>query len=148
MIEKSPRYIFTKWHENENGEECHMDLKLSWVVDNSRLLAGEEEKEIVRVYVYQEVVRFRNRGTERVDIIDENIASSKEGNIEAEAYYDHAGSEESMVHIYLYAQNGESAHIYFNNPINGYRSINLGSDGSDSDAVSWLGGQSFGKIEF
>jgi hypothetical protein len=148
VIEKSPRYIFTKWHENENGEECHMDLKLSWVVDNSGLLAGEEEKEIVRVYVYQDVVRFRNRGTEKVDIIDVNIAPSKEGSIETEVYYDHAGSEESMVHVYLYARNGESAHIYFNNPVNGYRSINLGSDGSDSDAVSWLGGQYFGKIEF
>ena len=111
-------------------------------------LAGEEEKEIIRVYVYQDVARFRNRGIEKVDIIDINIAPSKEGSIETEAYYDHAGSEESMVHIYLYAQNGECAHIYFNNPINGYRSINLGSDGSDSDAVSWLGGQSFGKIEF
>ena len=148
VIEKSPRYIFTKWHENENGEECHMDLKLNWVVDNSGLLAGEEEKEIVRVYVYQDVVRFKNRGTEKVDIIDVNIAPSKEGSIETEVYYDHAGSEESMVHVYLYARNGESAHIYFNNPVNGYRSINLGSDGSDSDAVSWLGGQYFGKIEF
>ncbi len=148
IVEKSPRYIFTKWHENENGEECHMDLKLSWVVDNSGLLVGEEEKEIVRIYVYQDVIRFKNRGTERVDILDENISPSKGGSIETEVYYDHAGSEESMVHIYLYAQNGEGAHIYFNNPVNGYRSINLGSDGSDADAVSWLGGQSFGKIEF
>ena len=148
IIEKNPRYIFTKWHENDDGGECHMDLKLGWIVDNSELLAGEEEKEIVRVLVYQDVVRFRNRGTERVDIIDEHIAPSKEGSMETEVYFDHAGSEESLVHIYLYAQNGECAHIYFDNPVNGYRSINLGSYGSDSDAVDWLGGQYFGKIEF
>ncbi len=148
VVEKSPRYIFTKWHEDENGEGCHMDLKLSWVVDNSVLLVGEEEKEIVRIYVYQDVIRFKNRGTERVDILDENIAPSKNGSIETEVYYDHSGSEESMVHIYLYAQNGEGTHIYFSNPVNGYKSINLGSGGSNSDAVSWLGGQYFGKIEF
>ena len=148
IIEKNPRYIFTRWHVDGGNEECHMDLKFSWVVDNSGLLVGEEEKEIVRVFAYQDIVRFGDRGTERVDIISEYVTPSKEGSIEAEVHFDHAGSEESMVHIYLYAQNGECAHIYFNNPVNGYRSINLGSSGSGSDAVNWLGGQYFGKIEF
>ncbi|HAJ94881.1 MAG TPA: hypothetical protein DCP02_01490, partial [Actinobacteria bacterium] len=147
-IEKSPRYIFTKWHENGDGKECHMDLKISWIIDNTGLLAGEEEKKITRVHVYEDIVRYNDRGTDRVEIIDENINPSEQGNIESTAYFAYSGSEESQVHIYLYAQSGECVHIYFSNPVNGFRSINLGSDGSDSDANIWLGGNNLGKIDF
>jgi len=147
-IEKNPRYVFTKWHENEDGEECHMDLKISWIIDNSELEAGEEEKKIARVHVYEDIVRYNGRGINRVEIMDENISPSEQGSREAEVYFEYSGSEESQVHIYLYAQSGESVHIYFSNPVNGFRSINLGSDGSDSDANIWLGGDSYGTIDF
>jgi hypothetical protein len=147
-IEKNPRYIFTKWHEDGDGEECHMDLKISWIIDNAGLLDGEEEKEITRVRVYEDIVRYNDRGTDRVEIIDKNINPSEQGSIEETAHFEYSGSEESQVHIYLYAQSGECIHIYFSNPVNGFRSINLGSDGSDSDANIWLGGNCFGTIDF
>ncbi|GAH14297.1 unnamed protein product, partial [marine sediment metagenome] len=62
--------------------------------------------------------------------------------------FEHSGSEDSILHIYLYGENGESAHIFFDNPINGYRSINIGLEGSSSDANTWLGGNSYGTIQF
>ncbi len=147
-IEKDPKYVFTKWHINGAGEQCSMDLKVSWVLDNTQLLPGEEEKEITRIVIYEDVIRYNKKGTDRVEIMDKSISPSKQGSVESISYFDYSGTEESLVHILLYAQNGECAHIYFNNPINGYRSINLGSGGTDNDANKWLGGNFFGKIEF
>ncbi len=148
FVQKDPKYIFTKWHKDSNGEESHMNLKIRWEIDNSMLLEGEEEKEIVRVYVYEDVIRFNNNGTERISIFNSNITRSQEGSIETATKFDHSGSEYSTVHIYLYSQNGESAHIYFSNPINGFRSINLGDEGSNSDANKWMGGNNYGEVKF
>ena len=147
-VQKDPKYIFTKWHKDSNGEECHMSLKISWEIDNSLVLEGEEEKEIVRVHVYEDILRFDDKGTERVLIFNSNVTPSQAGSIETVTKFDYSGSEDSMVHIYLYSQNDERAHIYFSNPINGFRSINLGDGGSSSDANKWLGGNSYGKIKF
>jgi hypothetical protein len=148
IVEKSPRYIFTRWHKNQNNEECSMELNVSWKVDNSNLSEGEEEKEIVRIYIYQDICRFNNKGIEKVTIFNGNVTPSVEGSINTITKFDYSGNEESILHIYLYAQNGESAHIYFSNPINGFRSINLMSEGSNSDANTWLGGNNYGKFEF
>ncbi len=148
VVQKDPKYIFTKWHKDSNGTESHMDLKISWEIDNSMVLEGEEEKEIVRVYVYEDIVRFNDQGTERVSIFNGNVTPSQEGSIETVTKFDHSGSEYSTVHVYLYSQNGESAHIYFSNPVNGFRSINIGDEGSDSDANKWMGGNNYGKVKF
>ncbi|MFZ3085668.1 MAG: hypothetical protein WA097_03360, partial [Candidatus Hydromicrobium sp.] len=148
IVEKSPRYIFTRWHKDQNNEECSMELNVSWKVDNSNLSEGEEEKEIVRIYIYQDICRFNNKGVEKVTIFNGNVTPSVEGNISTITKFDYSGTEESILHIYLYAQNGESAHIYFSNPINGFRSINLMSEGSNSDANTWLGGNNYVKFEF
>jgi len=148
IVEKSPRYIFTRWHKNQNNEECSMKLNVSWKVDNSNLSEGEEEKEIVRIYIYQDICRFNNKGVEKVTIFNGNVPPSVEGSINTITKFDYSGNEESILHIYLYAQNGESAHVYFSNPINGFRSINLMSEGSNSDANTWLGGNNYGKFEF
>jgi len=147
IVRKNPKYIFTKWHKDKNGEECYMELDIDWKVDNSELLE-EEVKEIVRVYIYQDVHRFNGKGVEKVIIFDEDIPPSAEGDINTVTRFDYSGSEDSILHIYLYTQNGESAHIYFSNPINGFRSINLDSEGSNSDANTWIGGNNYGKIEF
>ena len=148
IVEKSPRYIFTRWHKDQNNEECSMKLNVSWKVDNSNLFEGEEEKEIVRIYIYQDIYRYDNKGIEKVTIFNGNVTPSVEGSINTITKFDYSGNEESILHIYLYAQNGESAYIYFNNPINGFRSINLSSEGSSSDANTWLGGNNYVKFEF
>jgi len=148
IVKKSPKYIFTRWHKDQNNRECSMELNVSWKVDNSSLSEGEEEKEIVRIYIYQDICRYDNKGVEKVTIFNGNITPSVEGSINTITKFDYSGNEESILHIYLYAQNGESAHVYFNNPINGFRSINLMSEGSSSDANTWLGGNNYVKFEF
>lgn len=148
MIEKNPEYVFTKWHEDKNNNECSMELNINWKVDNSNLSEGEEEKRIVQIYIYEDIYRFDNKGTERVTIFNESIAPSVEGNINTVTKFEHSGSEESTLHIYLFSQNGESAHIHFSNPINGFRSINLMPEGSNSNANIWLGGISYEIFEF
>ncbi len=148
IIQKDPKYIFTKWHKDSIGDESQMNLKISWEIDNSMLLEGEEEKEIIRVNVYEDIVRFNGQGNERVLIYNSSVTPSQMGTIETVTSFGYSGIENSTVHIYLYSQNGESAHIYFSNPINGFRSINLGEEGSNSDANKWLGGNNYGKIKF
>jgi len=147
-VEKNPAYIFTKWHKNQNNEECSMELNVSWEIDNGDLPEGEEQKEIAQIYIYQDIHRFNSKGIERVIIFNGNVPSSVEGSINTITKFNYSGSEESILHIYLYSQSGESAHIYFNNPINGFRSINLMTEGSNSNANTWLGGNNYGKVEF
>ena len=100
------------------------------------------------VYVYEDILRFNNKGAERVLIFNSSITPSQAGSIETVTKFDHSGSEDSMVHIYLCTKNGGSAHIYFSNPVNGFRSINLGDGGSSSDANKWMGGNNYGKVKF
>lgn len=138
-VRKEPKYIFTRWHKDQYGQAAKMDIDIDWQVEN-----GEIEK----VVVYHDVNRYGSGGTERVDIYNRNIQPAQEGNISATVKYDHAGDEDSKVHVLLYSTDDDVAHIYFSNPVNGYRSINLSSQGTDSNPDQWLGGESFGRIEF
>lgn len=147
-VEKNPKYVFTRWHKDKNGKEANMELKVIWKLDNSRLMPEEEEKKISYLYVYQDVIRYNNVGKDRVIIYKGNVTPSPEGSISTVTKFDYSGSEDSILHIYLYAQNGESAHIFFSNPVNGFRSINIGFGGTNSDANKWLGGNNYGKVKF
>lgn len=148
IIEKSPEYVFTKWHKDKDNNECGMELDISWEVDNSNLSEGEEKKKIARLYIYEDICRFDDKGIERVIIFDKDVTPSVEGSINTLTKFEYSGSEESILHIYLFAQNGESAHISFSNPVNGFRSINLKQEGTSMDANAWLGGISYEKFEF
>ena len=148
VIEKNPKYVFTKWHKNTMGEECNMELKVTWNLDNSEIPPGEEEKKINSIYIYENVCRFENNGIDKVIIYNDSVPASAKGSIDTIIKFNYSGGEDSILHIYLYAQSGESAHIYFSNPINGYRSINISSNGSSSNANTWLGGNYYGKVEF
>lgn len=148
VVEKEPKFIFTKWHKDASGNESGMKLKVSWKLDNSKLLPGEEEKKITHAYIYQDVCRYGNKGVQKVTIFKGGIPSLSEGSIYSITKFDYSGSEDSVLHIYLYGENGEVAHVYFTNPINGYRSINLGLGGTSQDANVWLGGNNYGKVKF
>ncbi len=148
IVEKNPKYVFTRWHKDNDGDECGMELNISWKVDNSNLSVGEEEKKIARLYVYEDIYRFNNNGVQRVIIFDGDVAPASEGGIDTLTKFEYSGSKESMLHIYLFAQNGESAHINFSNPVNGFRSINVKQEGSDLNASKWLGGISYEEFEF
>jgi len=84
----------------------------------------------------------------KAEIFDSQVLESSEGSAEASAKFDFAGGIESILHVYLYSTSGACAHVYFSNPINGYRSINIKKEGTASDANEWLGGNDFGKVEF
>lgn len=62
--------------------------------------------------------------------------------------FDFAGSDESILHIYLYAEDGQSVHAFFSNPVNGYRSINMTDKGTESGPERWLGGNEYGEVSF
>jgi len=139
VVHKEPKYVFTRWHKDQNEREAKMDIDIDWEVENG---------EINKVYVYQDVNRYNNKGIERIDIYNKNINPSSHGSISATVKFDYAGDQESKIHVFLYGTNDDVAHIYFSNPVNGYRSINLSSDGTESNPDQWLGGNNFGEIKF
>ncbi len=139
VVRKEPKYVFTRWHKDAQGKAASMDLAIDWEVQNTK---------INKIVVYQDVNRYGAKGRERVDIYDQSINPSYEGTIRATVQFDHAGDEQSKVHIYLYGTNDDMAHIYFSNPVNGFRSINVRNEGTDSDPDAWLGGNHHGTIEF
>ncbi len=147
-VEKSPKYVFTKWHKDQNGEESKMNLKIAWEIDNSNSQTEKDKKRINRVYVYEDVVRYNGEGVERVEIFNNNVSSSESGYIEAFTKFEHGGSPESILHIYLYSENGEIAHVSFSNPINGFRSINIHNDSTKDNSDIWLEGILNEEYEF
>jgi len=147
-VQKNPKYIFTKWHKDSQGNDCCMDLKVSWKLFNPETGMPDAINKIDRLYIYEEVNRYKEKGTDKVEIFDGRVSESSEGSVEASAKFDFAGGIESILHVFLYSTSGASVHVYFINPINGYRSINIKKEGTASDANEWLGGNDFGKVEF
>ena len=148
IVEKYPKYVFTKWHKDSEGEEASMSLKINWKVDNSLIGFGEEKRKINRIYIYEDVMRYNDKGIDKVIIYDGTFIAAEEGSLDFEVKFDYAGSEESLLHVYLYAENGETGHISFQNPINGFRSININQGGTGTNPDVWLGGIVYEIFEF
>jgi hypothetical protein len=148
VIEKNPKYVFTKWHKDSQGNDCCMDVKVSWKLFNPETGIPDATNKINRLHIYEEVYRYKEKGTDKVEIFKYHIPESSQGSIKATAKFDFAGSIESVLHVYLYSTTGASVHVYFSNPVNGYRSINIKKEGTSLDANEWLGGNDSGKIEF
>jgi len=147
-VEKSPEYVFTRWHKGDDGENCGMELKISWEIDNSGLLPEQDPQRIKKVYVYQDTERFKGLGSERTCLYDNTISPVESGSVSIFSEFDYAGNEESLCHIYLFTEEGQSVHAFFSNPVNGFISININYDGTSRDADCWLGGNSFGQSVF
>jgi hypothetical protein len=147
-VQKSPEYVFTKWHKDGSGKECGMELKVTWEIDNSELPEGEPEKKISKVYIYQETVRYKDRGNTTTVIKDSHMGPSASGQIESFSLFDYAGSDESILHIYLYALSGEVVHVYFSSPVNGFKSINIKYSGTSNSPEEFLGGNYYGEVIF
>jgi len=148
IVEKQPEYVFTKWHKDANGNEAFMSLKITWKVDNNNVNSEAEKRKINKVYIYEDVVRYNDKGIEKIILFDSNILSTEEGSIDTSCKFEHAGSEESILHVYVYAESGEAGHISFANPINGFRSINISPDNSNLNPDLWLGGITYEIFEF
>jgi hypothetical protein len=148
IIEKNPKYVFTRWHKDVHGNEASMELKVKWKIYNADLADGEEKKEIIRLYIYQDVVRYNEKGIDKVVIFNGSVHPSEEGYIETVTKFDYSGSEESMLHIYLYSQSGHVGHVSLSNPINGFRSININDHHAGPNYDIWLGGRDYEILYF
>jgi hypothetical protein len=147
-IRKDPQYIFTKWHKDNGGSECGMNLRVDWEVDSTGLMPGQVPKKIISANIFQDVARYKNMGTDKVVIYNGNVSPSSAGFISTFTLFDFAGNEESILHVFLHAEGGQTTHVYFSNPVNGFNSININLEGTLSDPERWLGGNSYGEIMF
>ncbi|MHB1442689.1 MAG: hypothetical protein ACYCXO_08060, partial [Candidatus Humimicrobiaceae bacterium] len=148
IVEKYPKYVFTKWHKDSSGEEASMTLTITWEIDNSEIVLEADKRKINRIYIYEDVARYNDDGTDKVIIYDGTVTAAEEGSMDVDVKFDYAGSEESLLHVYLYAENGEVGHISFMNPINGFRSINIEQGGTGTNPDVWLGGIVYEIFEF
>ncbi len=147
-VRKDPQYIFTRWHKVEGDSECGMNLRIDWEVDSSGLLPGQVPEKIVSANIFQEVVRYKNKGTDKVVIYNGSVSPTSTGFIDTFTLFDFAGNEDSILHIFLRSEGGQAIHVYFSNPVNGFKSINIDLKGTSSDPDKWLGGNSYGEIMF
>jgi hypothetical protein len=147
-VRKDPQYVFTRWHKDNGGNECGMNLRVDWEIDSAGLLSGQVPKKIISANIFQEVTRYKNRGIDKVVIYNGNVNPSAEGFISTFTLFNFAGNEDSILHIFLYAEGGQIIHVYFSNPVNGFKSININLQGTSSDPERWLGGNNYGEIMF
>jgi len=148
IVEKSPKYVFTKWHVDEEGKQSSMDLKITWEINNVDTQDNEQFKKINKVYVFEEVVRYSNKGIEKVNIFQEDVLPSAKGSIFTTTMFDYGGNEESTLYIYVYSENGEVGYVSFPNPVNSFRSINLYNQTIADNENIWLGGITYETFEF
>jgi hypothetical protein len=125
-----------------------MSLKISWKIDNSEISSESDKRKINKIYIYEDVVRYNDKGIDKIILFDGSVPSAEEGSMDTVTKFEYAGSEESILHVYLYAENGEVGHISFENPVNGFRSINIYSGNSSSSPDLWLGGIAYEVFEF
>lgn len=147
-VGKDPQYIFTRWHKDNGGSECGMSLKVSWEIDTAGLLPGQVTKKIISANIFEEVNRYKDKGTDKVVIYNGAVSPASAGSINTFTLFNFAGNENSVLHIFLSAEGGQVIHIYFSNPVNGFRSINIDSGGTVSAPDGWLGGNNYGEIIF
>jgi hypothetical protein len=147
-VRKDPQYVFTRWHKQNDGYECGMNLKVEWQIDTTGLLPGQVPKKIISVNIFEEVTRYRNQGIDKVVIYNGIVNPSTSGFINTFTLFCFAGNEESILHIFLRAEGGQVIHVYFSNPINGFKSININLKGTSSNSERWLGGNNYGEIRF
>ena len=123
-------------------------MKITWKIDNSKIVSEADKRKINKVYVYEDVARYNEKGIEKVILFDGSVQSAEEGSLSTDARFEHSGMQESILHIYLYAESKEVGHVSFENPINGFRSININRSGSDPSPDLWLGGITYKVFEF
>lgn len=140
IVEKTPEYVFTRWHRNSDGEDAFMGLKVTWKIDNSNINENDQVKEINKVYIYEDVIRYGDNGIDKVEIFNEKVDPSEKGTVAAIVNFNYGGNEESMLHIYVYSESGQTGHVSFPNPINSCMSINLYEQAGENNEYIWLGG--------
>ena len=148
IVEKTPEYVFTRWHKDPDGAESYMELKITWKIDNNNVSEDEQIKKINKVYIYEDVIRYGEKGIDKVEIFNEMVNPSEEGSVSAIAKFNYGGNEESLIHIYVYSEGGQTGHISFSNPINSFISINLFDQADENNEYIWLGGITYETFEF
>ena len=115
-VRKDPQYVFTRWHKDNSGNECGMNLRVDWEVDTAGLLPGQVPKKIISANIFQDVTRYKNKGIDKVVIYNGNVSPASTGFISTFTLFNFAGNEDSILHIFLHAEGGQVIHVYFSNP--------------------------------
>jgi murein DD-endopeptidase MepM/ murein hydrolase activator NlpD len=130
-IHKTPTYIYTKWHKDEDGNPAKMDISLTWndlkllTLQGDGTVLNEEPITVTRV----ESEHILNRYTEipstaNGELVSENLPAvgAGSGTYQATYQYEKAGDENSpFIFRLYYTVNGEERHVTIrvNIPVNG-----------------------------
>ncbi len=123
MIAKSPTYVFTRWHyltsdgrlQGAGNETAHLDLKVAFSTNKP-----------IRSYRVYAIVERQILGESRytVTLASGEFADPRSfSTISARGEYDYGGLGTHYVQIT--AIDGSTATVYFDIPINSFRSVNI-----------------------
>lgn len=114
-LSKTPKYVFSAWHNRENGEVCDMRFVLNW----------DASKRVTKVEAYHDTIRLKNKGTIKVHASELDFKSGKKGSYRGRLEFPKAATSNSKLHIILTADDGTTAHCYCKIPVNGFYGINI-----------------------
>ncbi|MDO8886411.1 hypothetical protein, partial [Candidatus Oleimmundimicrobium sp.] len=114
-LSKTPKYIFSAFHNRENGETCDMRFTLNW----------DASKKVIKVEAYHDTIRLKNKGTIKVHASTLDFKSGKKGSYKGRLEFPKAATSNSELHIILTADDGTTAHCYCKIPVNGFYGINI-----------------------
>jgi len=112
---KTPKYVFSAFHNRENGEVCDMHFTLNW----------DATKRVTKVEAYHDTIRFGNKGTIKVHGDKLNFNPGKKGSYKGRLEFPKPATSNSELHIILTANDGTTAHCYCKIPVNGFYGINI-----------------------
>jgi len=114
-LSKTPKYIFSAFHNRENGEVCDMRFTLNW----------DATKRVTKVEAYHDTIRFGNKGTIKVHASKLDFKPGKKGSYKGRLEFPKPAISDSELHIILTADDGTTAHCYCKIPVNGFYGINI-----------------------
>lgn len=120
-VTKSPTYIFTKWHVDENKIPSSMTVTIT--VSNAKI-AGYSAS-VTSIQAYHVINRYEGKGTETIYPVSSNVSGST-GIFKFE--YPHAGDKNSMLNFIVTITNSKgtaNVRIYAPVPVNGFQTTGL-----------------------
>jgi hypothetical protein len=118
---KTPAYIYTKWHKDENNDPAHMIITIKW--QNMRI--DKTPVTVTKAEAYHEVHRYTNQVPDEFNwetIYPVNAyfdSTNQQATFRFE--YPHAGQPDSTIYFKLYFNNtDQNISVHAQIPVNGF----------------------------
>jgi len=120
-VSKSPTYIYTKWHVDENKVPASMTITITV----SNLTMDKKPASVSKIEAYHVINRYEGKGQETIYPVSSSMSGSS---ATFKFEYPHAGDKNSLVNFLITVSNGTQTakiRVYAPVPVNGFQTTGM-----------------------